>query len=89
MSDFVEATALEQVAGFECPECGPMADLELTEAEALDVLGGDERGFTRCPNDWCREELEPTLEAALAMLEMVAARLPGLVATITDEVREP
>lgn len=72
-----EATSLELLADYECPECGPMADLVLTEDEATAVFGGDENGFIRCPNDWCDEELELTAEAAAADLAWIAERMSG------------
>jgi hypothetical protein len=74
-----EATAVEILSDYECPECGPVIDPDnpmlLTEDEALGVLGGDERGFLRCPNGWCDEELEPTVEAALDMLDLLKERM--------------
>lgn len=70
-----DATMLEQLADYECPECGELADQGYTELEAADILGGDERGFLRCPE--CGEVLEPTLGAALAMLELVERRMGG------------
>lgn len=76
-----EATSLEFLADYECPECGPPVDatgVPLTEDEATAVLGGDENGILRCPNDWCREELELTPAAALDALRMVAERMPEL-----------
>lgn len=86
MSDDDEATSLEILADYECPECGPVVDpddpLALTEDEALSVLGGDANGIVRCPNDWCDEELEPTLGASIDMLKMVAERMPDLASTI-------
>lgn len=66
------ATSLEMLADFECPQDCDFLD-GLSEVEASDVLGGDDRGNVRCPI--CGEELEPTLEAALDMLDFVAERM--------------
>lgn len=78
------ATSIEILADYECPECGPVIvpgdPLALTEDEATDVLGGDEHGFLRCPNDWCDEELEPTAEAAMDMLQLIAERMQARLA---------
>ncbi|HEX9994420.1 MAG TPA: hypothetical protein VGB14_15940 [Acidimicrobiales bacterium] len=81
-----EATSLEVLADYECPECGEMVDLDLTETEALLVLGGDESGTLRCPNDWCGEELEVTLDASVEMLRMVAERRPDLAPQIAEQL---
>jgi hypothetical protein len=87
-----EATSLEMLADYECPECGPLSELiELglfTEDEASDVFGGDENGVMRCPSDECDEELELTLGAALDMLKMVAERMPELAPTIANRIAE-
>lgn len=61
---------LEVLGSYECPECGPVENMKLTETEATAVLGGDERGFVRCPN--CDEEIELMLDASLDLLRVVA-----------------
>lgn len=84
-------SALEIVADYECPECGPVVDPDnptLTEDEASAILGGDANGFLRCPNDWCDEEIELTAEAALGMLAMVAERMPELGPEIAARIAE-
>lgn len=88
-----EATSLEMLADYECPECGPLVGdsamsgvIAITEDEATMILGGDEAGFLRCPNDWCGEELEMTVEARLDLLAMVAERIPALAPQIVAAV---
>lgn len=79
MTTGADATSLELLAGYECPECGPMVDPDrgaFTETEADSILGGDELGFVRCPD--CDCELEPTFEAALDRLALIAERFPEL-----------
>lgn len=88
-----EATSLEMLADYECPECGspienPVRGYPFTEDEALMILGGDDNGFLRCPNDWCEEELELTAEARLDTLKMVAERLPEIGPRIESMVNE-
>jgi len=86
------ATALEQLADYECPECGPLTEDALwdllTEDDAMTILGGDEHGFLRCPNEECGEELELTAEASAGMLAMVAERFPELGPNITAKLGE-
>jgi hypothetical protein len=73
-ADDREFTALEMLTDYECPECGEVVD-GLTEDDAVDVLGGDDRGFLRCPNEWCDEELEMTAAAAAENLAWVIGRI--------------
>lgn len=72
-----EPTSWELLADYECPECGPMADLDfITEDQATAVFGGDENGVVRCPTEWCDgEELEQTAEAAAANLAWIMERM--------------
>ena len=63
---------LAMIRDYECPDGCEFAYL-LSEAEAADIIGGDEHGFLRCP--WCGEELELTLEAAIANHEWLMERL--------------
>lgn len=80
-----EATGLEMLADYECPEHGqlvedpndPTAGYGFTEREADEILGGDDCGVLRCPLD-CGEELELTHEATMANLEMVVRRHPEM-----------
>ena len=81
----VDAETLAQLADYECPECGPLVDGGATlfsEAEAHAILGGDERGFIRCPD--CGAELESTLEASLGMLKLIAERHPEIGQQLAD-----
>lgn len=66
-------SSLAQLRDYECPECGELDGMAYTESEAEAILGGDDHGFVRCAE--CGEELEPTVEAAIAMLEMVERRM--------------
>jgi hypothetical protein len=86
--DDVDFTSLEQLADYECPECGPLADMGYTEDEASEILGGDENGWLRCvecaydddgqPDPSAGAELELTAEASAANLAWLAERLAEL-----------
>lgn len=92
MSDDDEVTSLDMLSDYECSECEWVVDpddpLGLTEDEALGVLGGDENGFLRCPNDWCDGELELTVAASIDMLRLVAERMPETADEIGERVTE-
>lgn len=81
---------VEQLACYECPECGPLVDEEGTPGypswQLSSILGGDELGFLRCPEPDCEEELELTLDARLDVLKMVAERIPELAPKIADAI---
>lgn len=79
----LDSDDLELLRGYECPSCGPLVDetgKTLTDDEALDIMGGDER----CPD--CGEELEQTMEALLGVLQMVAERFPEVAPAIADRL---
>ena len=68
-----EYSSLSMLRDYECPDCGREPLEDLTEGDAQTIMGGDETGAIVCPQ--CGEELEPTIEAALAMLAMVQERM--------------
>lgn len=87
----VDESSIEMLRSYECPDGCEFFDSDdgtpfLTEREAFEMLGGDEHGFVRCID--CGEELEPTIDATLDMLKMVAERHPEMAAGIAAKVEE-
>lgn len=83
MSD--DPTCIELLRDYECSEgCEFFSGDEpmVSEHDASIMLGGDEQGELRCID--CGAELEPTTEAALAMLQLIAERVPSLAPEIAE-----
>lgn len=78
-----DSTIFDQLREYECPEgCEFFSGDEpmVSEYDAELMLGGDEHGVLRCVD--CGAELDTTLEAAVAMLSMIAERVPSTAPVI-------